>query len=864
MTYIPGWGNSDAKLMIIGESPAPNDRRALENNRELQNMLSELGISFSDVWKTNVCKEFVPPSPVKGKKIPFSVRAKHAGLDIHKMCEELRTEINSLKPNCVLALGSTALWATTGKSGKQTTKKDKTTGAVQEIIQGGISNFRGSILWGPGVKVVSTYNPAELLSYSGAEFKGYYNRAVMRHDIRRAFEQSLFPDLRRPIRNLEICKSAYQFTQFLDRHNGAKRPAVDIEARGRCLPNCVGIAFTPQSGITIPLWNDDEMTAIYPISNSEMARIWIILSNVLANNDVVGQNFKYDQDKLIRLGFTIRSLFSDTLLKSFAINPELPKSLAFLTSIYTEEPYYKDEGMYEGALSELMMGCARDACVTKEIDLKQDADLDEVDGREYYENFILDLHQFYLDIDNEGMNVDSTVRDTLFEKYINWSENLQHELYTIVGESININSPKQVAVLLYENFKIPPRKGTGEEVLTDILNLQTLKLTPDKRRALEIILEQRRVEKTISTYLAALPDYDGKMRTTYFPCLDTGRSSTGQLDPPTRPSIDIVDAKGLKKTKPIGIAFQTMTKHGDIGADVRSQYVPDPGYVFIQADSAQAEARVVWLLADDEDALRLVDTVDYHALTATWFFGENAALKNYDKKALGYEHPIRFVGKTLRHAGHLGAQKKRAAATVNTDARKFKIILPNGPLKESDAERHLKTFHRMQPKIQKNFHNGIIEALNRDQRRLRSGVPFGINARKSSPRQFLERWGDELFRQAFSYIPQRSVSDNTKSAGLRLKKREPKLARIIMESHDALLLMVPEREADYLAPIIREEMERPIRFDECSLSRRDLVIPCDVEIGDNYMDFKKYKFATESVAPVVKTTKNLYEEFYGS
>src|SRR5215510_11819577 len=94
-------------------------------------------------------------------------------------------------------------------------------------------------------------------------------------------------------------------------------------------------------------------------------------------------------------------------------------------------------------------------------------------------------------------------------------------------------------------------------------------------------------------------------------------------------------------------------------------------YIFVAADSEQAEARVIFLLADDEQALNDIDNHDYHALTASWFFGGTES--DYSKKILGYESPIRFVGKTLRHAGHLGAGKRRAAISVNTDARKYKI-----------------------------------------------------------------------------------------------------------------------------------------------------------------------------------------------
>ncbi len=833
MNYIPGHGNHKAKLVIVGESPQQKDKRAFDSNKECDAILREVGINRSEIWFTNVCKEFVPPNPAKGKKIPFQVRAKLAGIDLNNSLAELRNELASISPNCVLALGNTALWATTGKFGKSSTKK-MDDGSIIDTTSGGITDYRGSILLGYNGKVIPSYNPEQLNSYGNAEFKGYWNRSVIQFDFGRARTQAEFRDIRRPTRTLAICKSADQLSRFLSTSN--QRPAIDIEARGKCIPNCVGLSFTPSYGLTIPLWHTGEIESVCHISKYDMIRIWALLGDYLGNNEVVGQNLKYDQDKLARLGFSFRGVASDTLLKSFALNSELPKSLAFLTSIYTEEPFYKNEGMYEGKLEDLLIGCARDASVTKEIDDALEKELFEVGGIDYYRNMVLPLHQFYLDIDNEGMNVDPIKRDELFQKYISWSERLSYELFALVGEPINVNSPKQVNILLYENFGIAARKGTNEEAITDILNAQSTKLNDDQRRVLEIILEKRRVEKTISTYLAVIPDYDGRVRTSYFPCLDTGRSSTSQLEPPIRPTVEVVDSTGKTKSKPIGIAFQTMTKHGDIGADVRAMYVPDKGYVFIQADSAQAEARVVFLLADDEEALELIDKHDYHALTASWFFGGSEL--DYSKKSLGFEHPIRFVGKTLRHAGHLGAGKRRAAATVNTDARKFKI---NVKITEQFAEKALQTFHKRQPRIQGNFHNGIIEALQKNRRVLHSGVPWGINSKLGGRRQFLERWGDELNRQAFSYIPQRSVSDNTKAAGLRIRRREPRLARCIIEAHDALVYMIPEKEVDYFAPILKEELERPIRFDTCSLSRRELVIPCEVEVGYNYKDLEKIK-----------------------
>lgn len=554
--YIPAHGNAYAKILILGEAPNFDEPKALVQNKELSKMLIEAGINANDCWFSNVSKFHVPPNPKDGRKIPFQVRAKNYNVDLDEQLNALRQEIKDINPNVILALGNTALWATTGLSG--------------------IGDYRGSILSGLGYKVVPTYDPKGLSFQEQGEFTGYWNKHVILFDFNRARTQSVFREINRPYRKLSIAKSSYQLQEFANRFKNHTRPAVDIEARGSCLPYCVGIAFTPEEGICVPLWNKGEIESIVQISNNDMVEMWIILAEILAMNDVVGQNFKYDHDKLRRIGFVPRSLYSDTMFKGFTISPELPKGLAFYTSVYTEEPFYKNDGMYEGKVEDLLIGCARDACVTKEIDTKMEPELAELGLTEFYYNFVMEFHEFYMDMESEGFYIDEEKRDALFRKYIAWSEQLSFELYQLNGTYINVNSPKQIKILLFENFKIPPRKGTGEEEITAILNLQSLKLSASQRRTLEIILEKRRVDKTIGTYLAALPDYDGKMKSTFFPCLETGRSSSGQLDPPIRPALEYRDDKNLKKKKVIGTAFQTMTKHGDIGADIRAQYIPAP------------------------------------------------------------------------------------------------------------------------------------------------------------------------------------------------------------------------------------------------------------------------------------------------
>jgi hypothetical protein len=319
------------------------------------------------------------------------------------------------------------------------------------------------------------------------------------------------------------------------------------------------------------------------------------------------------------------------------------------------------------------------------------------------------------------------------------------------------------------------------------------------------------------------------MKTSYFICgTDTGRTSTQQLEPPIRPYTE-VKSEGKKKKKGVGFAFQTLTKHGDVGQDVRSYLVPDKDFVYINVDSSQAEARVCALLADDDETLALYDTHDIHAMTASWCFGGDE--NKYAKKLLGFECPERFIGKTVRHAGHLDIGKHELMMNVNTDARKYNIPIR---ISEYKANQILEIFHKMCPKIRSVYHETVKELL-------RNGRY--IKAPSGRGRTFHDRWNPQLWKAAYSFIPQATVGDNTKRAGMAIRERtEYKYLRFVGEAHDSLLLLVHQDALQDYAPVIIEEMEKAISFEQCSIQRHDLVIPCELEIGRvSYKDLEKFK-----------------------
>jgi len=161
--------------------------------------------------------------------------------------------------------------------------------------------------------------------------------------------------------------------------------------------------------------------------------------------------------------------------------------------------------------------------------------------------------------------------------------------------------------------------------------------------------------------------------------------------------------------------------------------------------------------------------------------------------------------------------------SVNADAKKFGIPVQ---LSEKEADHILKTFHARTPKIRGVFQREV-KAEVASSRTLFN--PFG------RMRQF---FGDIKDEELFAQLPQSTVSDHLRAAGLRIKSRLPSI-RICLEAHDAFLFKVKEDEVEQVAKLVKEEMERAINFSSCSLPRGELVIPAEAKVGKRYSELKK-------------------------
>lgn len=805
MIYVPAEGPSNARLAIVGEAPGAEEERLScpfvgSTGKIVDDILVSLGISREQVYLTNVVKIRPPGNNIDSLHI--------LGKSINDFIPQLQREIEELNPSAVIALGNTALTALTGYHG--------------------IEKYRGSIL--PcslsTTKIIPTIHPASLLHAEGdSSLRSWKDLTFIKWDFKRAIEQSKFSEYTPPRRNLVIANNALHLDRFLSKWEGSYYVSVDIETY-KTIPLCIGLAFSRDEAISVPLFFSS-------MTRSDQISCWEMCARLLSdvNIEKIGQNFKFDQRLLrncvndtVNFGFKVNSFFFDTMLAFRTLYPELPSSLQFSTSVLTEEPYYKDEGKEynpkKDKFDRLLLYNAKDAAVTYEVFEKEYCELESFGILDFFFERVMPLHPFYSRVELRGIKRDNFQKRVLEEKYNEQKRDLEKELYSLtreyLDEPVNVNSNGHngdIPKLLYGLMKIPVRKSTDEKTL-DALMRNVVK-NPEKKRILELILETRKVKKTIGTYIDHETDYRGRTLTSVRIALETGRTSNGILKAPVT-------------TKPFGLAFQTITKHGEVGTDLRSMFVPDEGYVFIEPDLSGAEARVVAILARDEKLLKIFKyNLDLHRITTGWiddtcpndlleeFFNERSEIKIQDlkqkinkilKERINDEQ--RQVGKKFRHAGHYDMGKREASRQTGFSEWRTNQILSK--------------FHATNPNIRGVFHREIIKELQDNNRVLVS--PHGRR------RQFLNRWGDELFKEAYADIPQATVSDHLKFSAQIIESRAPWI-QILAESHDSFLAQVPICQVDRAKVIIEEELERPIDFSKCSLSRGELIIPCEVKIG---------------------------------
>jgi len=821
--YVPGTGCLTPKLMVVGLYPGREEDSAGRpfigpSGQLVDELLLNAGVHRDEVYITNVVKYMPPFGDIQKLNL--------IDVSLQQQMDFLwNEEIHKLRPNCILAFGDLALETLTGLTG--------------------IEKYRGSILTSKDgvIKVVPSIHPVNLFPKPQQPAWPYVWKKIIQSDVSRAVEESQSNGVSLPDRTLDIAHSSLDVFRFFREYELLTRAANDIESIN-CVPICSGFAFNRHHALSIPLITKIGDHYITDMSYREIEECWRIIQTQFSRLQIIGQNYAYDEYKQNLIGFSIPNVVSDILLKARVIFPELPKKrLAMLTSLWTREPYYKDEGSEPKIgkkfnVEQFLKYNGKDCCVEIEIDEEMECDLISMEERfklplrDFYYNYVMKKHKFYLKMANVGWPVDLERQAALKLEYNKMWEDVHNKVTSLVGHEVNVSSTPQMFDLLYKELRFPARKRTptSEDTIVALLGNQCKgKDAALKREVLLNVLNEKRIRSQLSKAINFTPDYDGRCKSTYnIEATETARSSTGVLKAPLRP-----------KGKTIGLGYHTIPAHGRLGKSIKSMFICPPGMVIVQIDSSQAEARISAVLAEDWELLRAFDTVDIHRRTAGLLFGFTKSL-NLQPGDIGLvdhltkDGPERFTGKTFRHAGNYDMGKHTAMETFNTNAQKFEI---NMDISEWKAGHFLDLFHEASPKIRGKFHVDIKQAL--------ASLGYLINP-FGRLRVFNGRADEERDREGYANIPQSTVADLVQTAALKSDEEFNGDASVqfVGEKHDSLALFAPENDWEPYAKTVKKHMEAPIDFSTYCTLKRDFVlkIPADVEISHtNYAEMEKVK-----------------------
>lgn len=388
------------------------------------------------------------------------------------------------------------------------------------------------------------------------------------------------------------------------------------------------------------------------------------------------------------------------------------------------------------------------------------------------------------DMEKNGVKVEAEALKLYGDQLGDKNVELEKEIYEDANETFNINSPKQLGVVLFENMKIPGgrKTKTGYSTAADVLE----KLAPEYPIVAKI-LEYRQLTKLKSTYADGLAGYiqeDGRIHGKFNQTVTaTGRISS------TEPNL------------------QNIPVRVELGRMIRKVFVPEEGYVFVDADYSQIELRVLAHCSGDEQLIKAYrEEADIHRITASQVFhvpfDEVTDLQRRNAKAVNFG--IVYGISSFGLSQDLSITRKEAAKYIEDYFHTY----PGIKAFLDDAVAHAKE-------------NGYVKTL------------FG--RRRPVPElassNFVQRSFGE--RVAMNAPIQGTAADIMKIAMIGVNKRlkEQKLkSRLVLQVHDELLIEAYHAEIDTVKEILREEMEQAASL--------DVPLEIDMHTGNNWYEAK--------------------------
>lgn len=388
------------------------------------------------------------------------------------------------------------------------------------------------------------------------------------------------------------------------------------------------------------------------------------------------------------------------------------------------------------------------------------------------------------DMEIRGIKVNKEELKTFSDKLAVSIAALEKQIYQLVGEEFNINSPKQLGVILFDKLRLPfgKKTKTGYSTSADILE----KLIPE-HPVISMILEYRQITKLKSTYADGLAVYIGKDERIHGKFHQT-IAATGRISS-TEPNL------------------QNIPIRMDLGREIRKVFIPEENFIFLDADYSQIELRVLAHMSEDS---RLIDAYkeaqDIHRITASQVFHtpieEVTSLQRSNAKAVNFG--IVYGISSFGLGQGLNISKKEA---------------------ESYITKYFETYPRV-----KNFLDELVIKGKAD------GYVTTIFGRRRpipelSSSNFMQRSFGE--RVAMNSPIQGTAADIIKIAMIRVNEKLKGLnlrSRLILQIHDELLIETHVDEVEQVSKILKEEMQNAAQMS----------VPLEVEVksGANWFEAK--------------------------
>lgn len=486
----------------------------------------------------------------------------------------------------------------------------------------------------------------------------------------------------------------------------------------------------------------------------------------------------------------IKNISDDTAIAAYLVDPAKNEyTIEKLASEYfgtvIEKPEVKQLSLLDDVetdRSEYLAKCAVALGVLNECI----GDKIKENGQEkLYQEVELPLVTVLAHLEINGFLVDDNQLKEFADKLGEKIDALTNEIYMLAGEEFNINSPKQLGVILFEKLELKPVKKTKTGYAT---NADVLEKLRDKHPIVNFIMEYRQLAKLKSTYCDGL---------------------TAVVNPNTHRIHSVftqtVTVTGrLSSTEP---NLQNIPTRTELGREIRKMFVAKDGYVLVDADYSQIELRVLAHIANDETMINAFrNNEDIHAVTASQVLG--IPLEDVTKEQ-------RSSAKAVNFGIVYGIGEFSLAQDLHISVKEAKAYI----------ESYLEKYHGV-----RNYMESIKEQAKKD-----GYVKTMLNRIRyipelKSPNYNIRQFGE---RVALNTPIQGTAADIIKLAMVRVDNRlinEGLKSKLILQVHDELIVEAHKDEVDKVKQILSEEMQSAMEL--------NVPLKVDMSTGHSWYDAK--------------------------